>query len=105
MKYAVIIIGILGALSFGAFIQQKGQIEEARQEIQKSNNTLQVLKERIETLENQAEEKSEAQIFTYTGSETASEENIPEELVSALANRLVQDRASMQAIRPPHTGV
>ena len=98
MKYAVIVIGILGALSFGAFIQQKGQIEEARQEIQKSNNTLQVLKERIETLENQTEEKGEAQIFTYTGSEIASEDNIPEELVSALANRLVQDRASMQAI-------
>ncbi len=98
MKYVMIAIGILGAVSFGTFIQQKGQIEQARQEIQKSNNTLQVLKERIETLENQAEEKSEAQVFTYTGPESASEENIPEELVTALANRLVQDRASMQAI-------
>ena len=98
MKYVMIVIGILGALSFGAFIQQKGQIELARHEIQKSNNTLRVLKERIETLENQAEEKSEAQVFTYTGPESASEENIPEELVTALANRLVQDRASMQAI-------
>ncbi|MGB1070692.1 MAG: hypothetical protein ACPG1Z_03420 [Planctomycetota bacterium] len=98
MKYVMIAIGILGAVSFGTFIQQKGQIEQARQEIQKSNNTLQVLKERIETLENQAEEKSEAQVFAYTGPESASEENIPEELVTALANRLVQDRASMQAI-------
>lgn len=98
MKYVMIAIGILGAVSFGTFIQQKGQIEQARHEIHKSNNTLQVLKERIETLENQAEEKSEAQVFTYTGPESASEENIPEELVTALANRLVQDRASMQAI-------
>lgn len=98
MKYAVIVIGLLGGLSFAGFIQQKGQVEEVLLEIKKSNNAIQVLKDRIETLENQSQEKGVAENFTYTGPNAASAEDIPEELVTALANRLVQDRNSMEAI-------
>ena len=98
MKFALAAIGLLAGISLAGFVQQKGQLEDALQEISKSNNTIQVLKERIETLENKSDEKSEAQVFTYTGPEATSEADIPEELVTALANRLAQDPASMQAI-------
>lgn len=98
MKYALAAIGLLAGISLAGFVQQKGQLEDALQEISKSNNTIQVLKERIETLEKKSDEKSEAQVFTYTGPEATSEADIPEELVTALANRLAQDPASMQAI-------
>lgn len=96
MKVYLIIVGILCVFSVASFLQQKGTIEEAMFELEKSNNTIQVLKERIETLENQ--EKSESQVFSYTGAVATSEADIPEELVTALATRLSQDPASMRAI-------
>ena len=47
MKVYLIIVGILCVFSVASFLQQKGTIEEAMFELEKSNNTIQVLKERF----------------------------------------------------------
>ena len=98
MKIYLAILGLLSAFSIAALIQQSGTLEETQNEVQRSQKTIEVLRNRLESLEQNSEQQIETQVFTYTGSANTTEADIPEELVTALANRLTQDPVSMQAI-------